>query len=358
MGGYCGYKLLDTILLVCRDNNKTIDKVYEAMLVDPANEKQLKKARSWATYNDKGPYSNTKDKNNNWIPLWDVHYEPVEFTLDNKDFTLELVNPNTTTWGCRIKKDQLTFSIKIDLVLLSKLLKDSIFEKGVCKGSLAFITQQEKVGMVLVGSETYKQCLTDLRINQAKYVSEFSYGDILGLKTKTNKEYYLGTITQYYSFSIGDNNPVVPRSWNASKCTVTKLARPILLHIIDPGWKLYGEPIPSKVSEVTTLYKIVSYCSAIRSYMRIKNPGRLIIGKLELDISQEDFLNLIMSESNDLEDFINIYSDRLQCKSDDQLFCKYLASSLFGCNTKPFDLDSTIMNKVKEYGINYIDETK
>ena len=52
---YQGYKLIDTIMLVCRDEAEHDDShgvnrsgCYQAYLVDPANKKQLESARYWA----------------------------------------------------------------------------------------------------------------------------------------------------------------------------------------------------------------------------------------------------------------------------------------------------------------------
>ena len=94
---YQGYKLIDEIMLVCRDKKEsdeswggrgTTTENYQAYLVDPANKKQLEAARHWAKYTEYGPGKYNEE--GKYVREWEIEHEPVEFTFENKDFTLEL----------------------------------------------------------------------------------------------------------------------------------------------------------------------------------------------------------------------------------------------------------------------------
>ena len=65
---YQGYKLLDKIMLVCRDkatyeNSHGVNGIdyYQAYLVDPSNKKQLESARHWAKWTEYGSYLKNED---------------------------------------------------------------------------------------------------------------------------------------------------------------------------------------------------------------------------------------------------------------------------------------------------------
>ena len=82
---YKGYKLLDKIVLVCRDTAEHEEShgwhdstsYYQAYLVDPANNKQLESARHWAKWVEYGP--SYKGEDGKWNREYEIEHTPVEF---------------------------------------------------------------------------------------------------------------------------------------------------------------------------------------------------------------------------------------------------------------------------------------
>jgi hypothetical protein len=361
---YKGYKLLDKILLVCRDvpereeshgRNSGIA-CYQAYLVDPANNKQRESARYWAKWTEYGP--SQKTESGKWEREYEIDHEPVEFEFENKDFTLELLDcaggssqgGKLSFWNCLVKKEGKTFKIGINSDMLLDLLKNATFANGVCQSPLIFITQNGKVGMTTEGSETYKQCVSDRELKQkikADLVSKFSFGDIL--KTTTINEVYLGKITRYYAFDIGRNADRYTWNYNLRDCTLLKLAKPITYNVFD---NLYKE---TRVSDFTNSYKKSQY-----DYPDIKKtcPKRVIDGKLDLDISEKDFGKLVMDKLYDFEAFKKYYLDNYRAPDEDTALYYFLASRLFGCGTEPFEIPEALMKKIKDAGIRVMDESE
>lgn len=46
---YNGYKLLDTIMLICKESSSNSD-IYKAYIVDPNNTKQVESIRYWSEW--------------------------------------------------------------------------------------------------------------------------------------------------------------------------------------------------------------------------------------------------------------------------------------------------------------------
>lgn len=357
---YKGYKLLDKIILVCRDvpeqeEDDGLTSCYQAYLVDPANTKQLESARNWAKWTEYGPlYKNAEDK---WEREYEIPHKPIEFEFDNTGFTLQLLDcaggssqgGKLSFWNCLVSKEDKTFKIGINSDMLLDLLKNAVFDKGVCQSPLIFITQKGKVGMTAEGSETYKQCVADRELKKTlktSQVSKFEFGDIL--KTATIEEVYLGTMMRYYTFTPGDRYRTY--HWSDFRdCTITKLAEPIKYHIFDT---IYNK---TRISDFSDSYSVARY-----SYPDFKKscPKRAIDGKLELDITEEEFYKRVMEKFYDFDaylDYYNKYYGRPQ--SEDTALYYFLGLSTFGYGVEPFELSEDLMKRIKAAGINYVDET-
>lgn len=366
---YKGYKLLDKIILVCREEASregscganSGNNYYQAYLVDPANNKQRESARQWARWIEYAPW--VKDENDKWVREdYEINHEPVEFEFENNGFTLELLDcaggssqgGKLSFWNCLVKKDDKTFKIGINSDMLLDLLKNATFDKGVCQSKLIFITQNGKVGMTAEGSETYKQCVADRELKntlKASQVSKFEFGDIL--KTTTLEEVYLGTMTKYYHFDIGRNMSRYTINYDLRDCTITKLAKPIKYHMFDSA------PQNAKLSGLAAYYKGSEY-----AYPDAKKscPKRTIDGKLELDITQEDFYNKLINKTYDFDAYLDYYLKNHNFSStritmEDYALYYFLGSRGFGFGTEPFELSETLMEKIKAAGIKYVDET-
>ena len=362
---YQGYKLVNNIILVCKEKRKDEHKEYlQAYLVDPANKKQLKNARNWATYTEYGP--SRKDKNGKWVRDYEIQHDPVEYDLTNSDFALELLDcaggssqgGKLSFWNCLVKKDDQVFKIGINSDMLLDLLKNAVFNKGVCEDPLVFITKSGKVGMTTIGSDAYQQCLKDQELKdsvKAKATTKYPFGS--KIQTTTIQEVYLGKLTKYYSFSFGDQDRYTSSyrsSFNSGTCTLTKLAKPIEYHLTD-----YEAPYRSceKLSDIIAYYFSSQYNHPT---MLTKCPRRVVAGSIELDLTEEEFYEQLLKKAYDLNSYVDSYKNNSWYSNYTQeyILCSFLDRSLFGLGTEPFDLPEELMKKIKDAGIKYVDETE
>lgn len=354
---YKGYKLLDKIILVCKDipTHNSSNNYYQAYLVDPSSAKQFESARNWAKWTEYGPsYKNNEGK---WVRDYEIKHAPVEFEFENNGFSLELLDcaggssqgGKLSFWNCLVKKDDKIFKIGINSDMLLDLLKNATFDKGRCQSLLIFITQNGKVGMTAEGSDTYKQCIADRELKRSLksgMISKFSFGDVL--RTTTLEEVYLGTLTKYYTFDPGENVNRYTNYYDLRDCTVTKLAKPITYHMFDTI--IIGR---TNLSSFTDNYKASQY-----SYPNFKKscPKRVISGKINLDITQEEFYKLIINKAYDFESWLEYYTKSYLNPNKEKAFYYFLGSAAFGLNTEPFDIPNNIMQKIQALGIKYVEE--
>ena len=245
---YQGYKLIDKIILVCRDvadheestsiHAKRRD--YQAYLVDPSNNKQLESARHWAKWTEYGP-SHKNEETGKWEREYEIEHKPIEFEFDNNGFELELLDcaggssqgGKLSFWNCVVTKDDNRFIIGINSDMLLDLLKNATFVCGKCQSHLIFITQKGRVGMTVEGSDIYQQCVRDRELMSSlkkTQTSKFQFGD--KISTATINDVYLGTINRYYVFDPGRNNDY-RYGFNLRDCTITKLRKPVTYHLFE-----------------------------------------------------------------------------------------------------------------------------
>lgn len=350
------YKLLDNIMLVCRDEEhyKSTD-VLQAYLVDPSNKSQLKSARAWATWTEYGP--SVKTESGKWEREWEKKHEPIEHTFGNQHFKLELLDcaggssqgGKLSFWNCIVSKEDKRFKIGINSDMLLELLKNATFVKGVCQDDLLFVTFDGKVGMCAEGSEVHRSAIRDMELkaeSKKKSVSKFSFGDIV--TTPTLKEVYLGTITQYYTFDTGRNTDYgYYRGIYYPGCTVTKLAEPITYHMFDSIYSKYS------LSEL-----LKDYDGSYYSYPDLKKtcPKRTITGKIELDCSEEDFKKKLTDKIYDYEFHEKRIKESYLRSAQEYVLYYFLGMKAFGFGFEPFELSTDIMNKIKAAGIKYVEE--
>jgi hypothetical protein len=378
---YKGYKFIDTIMLVCKDKKESSESwggwgasvdYYQAYLVDPANKKQLEAARHWASYTEYGP-GNWNDEGK-FVREWELKHEPVEFTFENKDFTLELLDcaggssqgGKLSFWNCIVTKDGNRFKIGINSDMLLDLLKNAVFDKGLCKSPLVFITQKGKVGMTVVGSDAYNNCIKDKELKdtvKAKATTKYNFGD--KINTATLDEIYFGKLTKYYSFDLGEQSGWgYGRYFDARRCTLTRLKEPIEYHLIDSDtyYVKYNKQKYEKLSEVAEHYNNYFYNAPI---LVEKKPKRAVSGSIELDITEEDFYKQLLVKAYDVDSYMTQKKDEYHSRYTEdkyynekktELFCRFLDSKLFGLGTEPFELSEEILKLCKEYGIKIVEE--
>lgn len=352
------YKLLDNIMLVCRDeeHHKSSD-AMQAYLVDPSNKKQLKSARTWATWTEYGP--SIKTESGRWEREWEKQHEPIEYTFGNQHFKLELLDcaggssqgGKLSFWNCIVSKDDHKFKIGINSDMLLELLKNATFVKGVCQDDLLFVTDNGKVGMCAEGSEVHRSAIRDMELkadSKKNAVSKFSFGDII--TTPTLKEVYLGTITRYYHFDPGSNdNYYNNRGIYYQGCTITKLSKPITYHVFDT---VYGDK--TSISDFLNDYGT----SRWYSFPDFKKtcPKRVIDGKLALDYSEEQFKSELVNKIYDYAAF-ETYCKTSYIRPEDRVLYYFLGKETFGLGVEPFEIPKDILYKLQAAGVKYVDET-
>lgn len=349
------YKLLDNIILVCRDEDhyKSTD-AMQAYLVDPSNKKQFESARRWATWTEYGP--SVKTGSGKWEREWTKEHEPLEFTFGNQHFKLELLDcaggssqgGKLSFWNCVVSKEDKRFKIGINSDMLLELLKNATFVKGVCQDDLLFVTDNGRVGMCAEGSQVHKDAIKDMELKATvknNFVSKFEFGDIL--KTATLEEVYLGTLTRYYTFDPGENVSRYTRDYDLRDCTLIKLTKPIKYHVFDT---ITGQ---TKLSNFIDQYKASQY-----SYPNFKKscPKRAITSKINLDITQEEFYKQLINKIYDFDAWLESYRKYFMTPTENAALYYFLCSTTFGFGALPFELNHELMEKIKMAGIKYIEE--
>ncbi len=352
------YKLLDNIMLVCRDKEHyKSTEALQAYLVDPSNKNQLKAAQRWATYTEYGDH--IKTESGKWEYTWIKEHKPIEYTFGNQHFRLELLDcaggssqgGKLSFWNCIVSKDDQKFKIGINSDMLLELLKNATFVKGVCQDDLLFVTDNGRVGMCAEGSQVHRNAIKDMEIkaeSKKNAVSKFSFGDII--TTPTLREVYLGTVTQYYIFDPGSNSRYNYSHMYYRDCTIIKLAKPITYHVFD---SIYGDK--TTVSDFLNDYGT----SRWYSYPDFKKtcPKRTIEGKLEVDCSEERFKEELVKKIYDYKAFEE-YAKKSYYSAEDKILYYFLGKDTFGFGSEPFEIPEDIMYKIKAAGIRYVDETK
>lgn len=155
---YAGWRLYRRVKIIesAYDSNK----IY---IADASDKRQIETGRKWAR---KRVYDYENQKY--------IETEGKEYEFDNAGFTLELSSSPSSSWRggklsvcmCTVRKDGHTWQTGISSDLLIDLLKQSDCIKGVVQGNIAFARKNGQVGMVLIGSESYKEALQDAKIRK------------------------------------------------------------------------------------------------------------------------------------------------------------------------------------------------
>lgn len=164
---YTGWRLYNNVVIIEQAQSPSfkapegyIPKVYVA---DASDKKQINTGRNWASYNS----YDYDTKQTKVIP-------GKEYTFENKGFTLCLSDSPANSWQggklsfcmCIIKKDGHVWQTGIASELLINLLKQSDCLKGEVQGEICFARNKGRLGMVLVGSESYNNAIQDDQIRK------------------------------------------------------------------------------------------------------------------------------------------------------------------------------------------------
>lgn len=353
MTDYNGYKLLDKIILVSRDpvahdEDKAIRQAY---LVDPLNAKQLETAKHWATWTEH--VRNAEGKYDSSLSIIHKHQE---HAFDNNGFELELLDcaggssqgGKLSFWNCIVSKDDYKFKIGINSEMLLDLLKNATFINGKCQSKLLFITQNGKVGMTTEGSDVWQQCIKDRDFKDSiknNATTKYNFGDLIS--TTTTSEIYLGTLKQYYTFDARVSRWSYNRA-DYRACTLTKLAKPKTYHLFH-YISAYSKKDYSRLSNIITYYRDDDWS---RLDIKVSRPKRVVTGQINLDSSQEELYKTLFNRYSNYSKENN-YGSYLT--TTDSVY-NFLNCYLFGFSTEPFELNEDLLDKIKELGINYIEE--
>lgn len=186
--------------------------MHQGYVVDAGNKKSLETAMKWAECREydeslrptKAPYN------------WDKYYESVkiipgvEHKYQNGQFEITLCDSADNSsqsgklsfWNCIITcPDGKEFLVGINADILLELLLKNTFIDGKCQSKVWLgRIKGTQVGAFTENMELYEQAQKDEASRQAASKADSKYvpGDIL--KTLTEKDLYLGSVYQYYSF--------------------------------------------------------------------------------------------------------------------------------------------------------------
>ena len=202
---YNGWTLTDSVILVLKkDKYNQYCGHPQGYVVNPSDKKMLERAKSWGqTYERVGNDENGKAK-----------YETVEpevVTLENKGFTLELMDSahgssqggKLSFWNCLITHGDIKAVVGINANLLLCLLKQSDFHDGKCLNQLSFARNTGEVGLLHAGMKEYKEALSDKQLKEKMKKGKTTKWQVGNhYKTATIDDIYLG---KFYKPLVGIN---------------------------------------------------------------------------------------------------------------------------------------------------------
>lgn len=352
---YNGYKFLDTIMLICREERINQDSL-QAYLVDPSNKKQLQAARHWATYTERGPYQyETRSYE------WEIEHKPVEFTFENSGFGFELLDcaggssqgGKLSFWNCIVTKDDKKFKIGINSEMLLQVLKEGTFKQGKCKNTVCFASQKGNCGVVIENGPTHSLAKKDmeLKANVSKSLTtKYKPGD--NVITATLNEVYLGKVYRYYTWEdntaywrFGSNNRTDFRD-----CTLIKHKEPIPVYILCR--RDHKDKDGNKINKLSEIMNT----EYIYMHLLDKLPRRAIgLDPLEMDIRWEEFSHNYFDKYNQFNSEIETTKYRY-AYTDINLAINFAGSSLFGISLQPFELSDEMLTLFKKHNVKIIEE--
>ena len=211
---YVGWKLFDRVHLICKyqtpcDYSSRQSKKFEghvAYVVPEGDKDMLKRARDWSTWVEYGPRVRDEDTNN-WTYEWTKKHDPIEYTYDNKDFTLELYavaegssqGGKLSFWNCKVTApDGNVFLTAISTNLLLEILQQNDFSNGICKSPMMFARCKGGVGMLSESMPSYQAALADMETKKNLSKGKTKKPPLGATHiTPTCSNVYLGTFYQW-----------------------------------------------------------------------------------------------------------------------------------------------------------------
>lgn len=336
---YEGYKLVDKVVIFAKD----IEADYlPAFVADPSNKSQVKNAKDWATYRKYGHYNKELDKIERSKEI-----EGLQFEFDNSGFSLSLLDcagyssqgGKLSFWNCIIEKDNRKFKIGINTNLLLDVLKESTFEKGVCKEPVCFVSKNGQTGVCIENGEIYKHAKKDMELKdylKKSQTTKYKYGD--HVCTATLDEIYLGKMYKYYD--VVSNKDY---RWGGVSYTlkVIKLKNPKPVHVFAKA------NIIDSVSEI--------FDKSYLFYIRDNMPKRTVNNDstINIDLTKEEFSEKFYSHYSV---FSNYSSTHDFYKDEECALFAMLVSSNFGISDSFKEIDEHTKELMNKYKFSYFEE--
>lgn len=293
MNEYVGWKLFDKVAIIAKE--EAVDKnryqniwyygrysIPQAYICDASDKKMIKTGSEWAKWTE---YFYKEDGRTRKGTL---EHQPVVTILDNKDFTLEVLDSangssqggKLSFWNCKITKNNQSWAIGINSDYLLEIIKYNNFINGVCQTLLFFARCKGGVGMLSHNMPSYEQALKDIerrdsmsRGKTSKRIEGHLYS------TTTLSDVYLGKVYSHYE-PVYEN-----RGWRYSDALIGFKRResPLCLYWHESLYDYYKNPRTKRSDYKDKLFVYESNTT---------NPARVDGGKvIELDISVEEILS-------------------------------------------------------------------
>lgn len=339
---YAGWQLFDKVTIVAKEYRHWADGEYikdgmQGYIVDPGNKKMLESARYWGQWTEYGEYDPVTGRRKT------IEHEPEEFTFDNKDFTLELVDcagqssqgGKLSFWNCKITKDGHEFIIGIAANLLLDVLKSNTFIDGKCQSPLMFARCKGGVGMLSENMESYQQALKDMQLKKkvsSGKTSKHKIGHIYS--TLTGSDAYLADLYCWYELITEKRSC---NRWDSS--TYDEVV----------GFKKLDKPI--KLKWFASTYNNKAKLSEFKlSHWELKSklPARIEEEQvIEYDISVEKCIDEFIDER-----IIKETADYLECKKKGRIRNVYVSDYLVGLSTsnKSYTLPENVREALTTLG--------
>ena len=304
MSEYVGWKLFDKVAIIARE--EAVDKeryqntwyygrydIPQAYICDASDKKMIESGSSWAEWIE---YFYEEDGRTRKDML---EHQPVITILDNKDFTLEVLDSadgssqggKLSFWNCKITKDNQSWAIGINSDYLLEIIKYNDFVKGVCQTPLSFARCKGGVGMLSPNMPSYEQALKDIERRSAMSKGKTSKrieGHLYS--TTTLSDVYLGKMYSHYEPVYTDNY-----RWSRSLVGFKRRERPLCLYWHEPLYDYHGKNPKTKRSDYKDNFYIYE--------SNTTTPARVDGGKvIELDMSVEEILDynidILISDSS------------------------------------------------------------
>lgn len=338
---YVGWKLFDKVAIIAKE--EPIDKeryqnmwyygrytIPQAYICDASDKKMISSGSGWAKWTE---YFYEEDGRTRKDTL---EHQPVITILDNKDFTLEVLDSangssqggKLSFWNCKITKDNQSWAVGINSDYLLEIIKYNNFVNGVCQTPLSFARCKGGVGMLSSNMPSYEQALKDIErrdVMSKGKTSKRIEGHLYS--TTTLSDVYLGKMYSHYE-PVYEN-----RGWIYSNTLVGFKRRetPLCLYWHEPLYDYHENPRTKRSDYKDDFYIYESNTTT---------PARVDGGKvIELDMSVEEILdyNIDGAINSDVSSFYKTMLVGLSTSIDNYVLPSKVVEFLNKLNLKVFD---------------------